>query len=157
MNLTSSQLVACDPFLFLSSPKRDYQKGGEVIVVVTLANFTQGPLVVNKRLQIILDYMYREMYELEFHIVGPDGTPLARYSITEDRLWPYPRAEDFAELLPTRRWERKIRLSEYFDFSEKGSYLISVEYHNDHDGHQFGVDAWTGKLRSSSIEVVIKG
>jgi hypothetical protein len=156
MDSTGNQLVTFDPFLSLSSPKRNYQKGEDIVVVVALANFAQRTLVVNKRLQIILDYMYREMYELQFHIVGPDEMPLVRHSIVEDRLWPYPRAEDFSELLPMGRWEEKIRLSHYFSFSEIGRYLVTVEYHNDHDGHQFGVDAWMGKLRSSSIEIVIQ-
>jgi hypothetical protein len=157
MDSINGQLVACNPFLLLSSPKRDYQKNEQVIIVVTLANFTQSALVVNKRLQMIFDYKYREAYELQFQIIRPDGMPLAPRFITEDRLCPYPGPEDFAELLPARQWKQEIRLDRYFNFSEKGLYLISAEYHNDHDGHQFGVDAWTGKLRSSSIEVIIKG
>jgi hypothetical protein len=157
MGLTDNQLVTFDPFLSLSSPKRDYRKGEDVIVVVALANFTQWRLVVNKRLRTMLYRMhkYREIYELQFEVIGPNGMPLAQLDFM-DRMPPLPGAEDFAELLPTGRWEQEVRLGEYFDFSEKGRYQVTVEYHNDHDGHQFGVDAWIGKLRSSSIEVVIQ-
>ena len=155
MDSSGSQLASLAPSLLLSSPKRDYRKGEEVIVTVGLANFTPRPLVVNKRLQMIFDYEYLEAYELGFQIIGPRGTPIAPRMVTEDRLWPYPQPDDFVELLIGAQWQKEIPLSLYFDLSESGSYEIIAKYHNSHNGHQFGFDAWTGELRSPPVEVVI--
>ncbi len=152
---TNGQLVPFAPSLLLSSPKRDYCKGESVIVTVTLANLTPRTLIVNKRLQMIFDYKYHEAYELRFQVIGPSKTPVAPRMIIEDRLWPYPKQDDFMELPPGDQWQREIMLSTYFDFSQDGMYQIVAEYHNDHDGHQFGLDAWTGELRSPPLEVSI--
>lgn len=152
---TDGQLKPSAPSLLLSSSKREYYGGEKVIITITLANFTHRALVVNKRLQMIFDYKYREAYELRFRITGPNSTPIAPRKVTEDRLWPYPRSDDFVELLPGAQWQQGVTLSTYFDFSQAGVYQIVAEYHNDYDGHQFGLSAWTGELRSPPLEVHI--
>jgi hypothetical protein len=122
--------------------------------VVTLANFTQQPLVVNKRLRMIPDYRYREAYELWFHVIGPDSMPIAPIKVMENwRRW-YITPEDFVELPAGGQWQQEVTLSSYFDF-ESGMYQIVAEYHNDYDGQQFGLDAWTGELRSLPLEVLV--
>ena len=152
---TNSQLNSSAPLLFLSSSKHEYYIGEKVIITVILTNSTHRALVVNKRLQMIFDYKYREAYELRFQITGPSNIPITPRRVIEDRLWPYPRSNDFAELLPGDQWQQKVTLSAYFDFSQAGVYQIVAEYHNDHNGHQFGLNAWTGELRSPPLEVHI--
>lgn len=151
----AGQIVAITPSLLLSSRKSHYNTEEKVIATVTLANFCDQPLVVNKRLQMIFDYKYREAYELKFQVLGPNEQPVAPYKIIEDRLWPYPKLVDFIELVPGGQWQRDIILSEYFDFSQSGMYKVVAEYHNCHDGHQFGLDAWTGELHSPTMDVFI--
>ncbi|MDY7041410.1 MAG: hypothetical protein SVX38_11155 [Chloroflexota bacterium] len=104
---------------------------------------------------MIFDYKYREAYELRFQVIGPSKKPIAPRMVIEDRLWPYPRPNDFTELPPGDQWQQEITLSTYFDLSQGGMYQIIAEYHNDHDGHQFGFDAWTGELHSPPLEVFI--
>lgn len=159
MDLTersSGQLMPFAPLLLLSSPKRSYREGEEVTVMVTLANFTQRTIVVNKRLRMLFDYKYCEVYELRFQINGPANIPVAPIKIMENwQRWDI-TPEDFVELPPSGQWQQTIMLSSYFDLSRKGTYQIVAEYHNSHNGHQFGFEAWTGELRSSPIEVVIR-
>ena len=152
---SSSQPVVRAPSLLLRTPKRDCRKGEKIVVIVTLANFTQQPLVVNKRLRMIPDYRYREAYELWFHVIGPENTPIAPIKVMENWRQLYITPEDFVELAAGGQWQQNVTLSSCFDLSQRGVYQIVAEYHNDYDGRQFDLDAWTGELRSLPLEVVI--
>lgn len=153
--MDNSQLMVYAPSLILSSLKRCYCEDEKVVVTVALANFTQQPLVINKRLRMIFDYKYREAYELQFQVVGPDKILIAPIEILENwRRW-HLTPDDFVELSPGEQWQQEIVLSMYFDFSRSGLYQIVAKYHNDYDGHQFGLDAWTGELCSPPVEVLI--
>lgn len=155
MELDNSKLISCKPSLFLNSLKSEYCQGEKVLITVVLANPNPQPLVVNKRFQMIVDYKYREAYELRFEIIKPNRAFAEPRMILEDRLWPYPRSDDFAELPPNSQRQKEVTLTSYFDFSQCGSYQVVAEYHNDHDGHEFGWTAWIGELRSSSLEVIV--
>jgi hypothetical protein len=153
---SSGKLVPFAPSLLLSSFKRHYREGEQVMVMAALANFTTKALVVNKRLRMFVDYQYSELFELRFQIIGPDNAPIAPVKVMENwQQWDI-IPEDFVELLPSGQWRQEIVLSSYYDLSWRGVYRIIAEYHNGHAGHRFGLDAWTGELRSAPIEVVIR-
>jgi hypothetical protein len=152
---SAEQLVSLAPILLLSSLKHLYDIGEGVIVTVALANLTQQPLVINKRLQMIFDYKYREAYELKFEVTGPDEKLIKPRMIIEDRLQPHPKSSDFVNLSAGSQWQQEVLLSRYFNFTKSGLYRIVTEYHNSHDGQQFGFNAWVGELHSQPVDIFI--
>ena len=162
------------PDLVLQAVSEEYLLGERIEISAALVNHSPMALVVNYRFQMIWDYKYREAYELQFDVLGPQGEEILPRKIIEDRLVPYPKKKDFVYLDPGDSRQRTVVISDYFDFDDAGIYQISAEYHNDHtewrdytEWHPdslvrgeglkiIPVDAWTGTIRSNSIQLRVK-
>ena len=162
------------PDLVLQAVSEEYLLGKRIEINVALVNHSPVALVVNCRFQMIADFRYREIFELLFDVLGPQGEEKLPRKIIEDRLVPYPKKKDFVFLDPGDSRQRTIAISDYFDFDDAGIYQISAEYHNNHtewrdytewNPHSLvrgeglkiiHVDAWTGTVRSNSIQLRVK-
>lgn len=150
---THLSLVA--PSLFLEIPNTMLRLREECVAKVSLVNTNQMALVVNGRFQIIPDDKYPEAFELAFSVFGLDHMlPILPLSVVEDRLLAYPQQGDYVYLEPYGRHSRILTLSAYFNLESPGAYKVIATYHNDHTGHEFGLNAWTGKLVSSPISFI---
>lgn len=133
------------------SLKDSYAKHESVVIKVFLFSYSDDPLWVNSRMALNRPAGIGEM---SFRILGPSGDVVpfqARVRIGAAER------DEFAVLHPWRCIGRQYDLDSNFEFdlSSSGQYQLTAEYHNDDDGGEWDLDAWTGSLQADMIRFEI--
>jgi len=126
-----------------------YAKGRDVVVRVFLFNFGEDPITVNSRLAL---NAFGLPGEVSFHLAGPSGRPVpfvAKVNVGE------PHAEDFSTIAPWHCVGRQYELDSYFRITRPGQYRLTATYRNETPEGGARWKAWTGTLRSNTIEFAV--
>lgn len=121
-----------------------------VQVEIRLTNNSDRVLYISRRMRFIPEMPLNEINDLSFQVVDPHGTSIQPYFQLIPRITSVtPPVTDFVALQPLTVHSRIIELSEFFGFEEAGKYSVTVEYQNLYDGAEYGIVAWTGKIKSA--------
>jgi hypothetical protein len=141
--------------LTVTSERPSYSRGAPIPLTVTLRNISTAGVWVNGRMGV--GYEDSPVRELYFTVYTADGQvlPVPDESRTDVHRMP-PRKDDFRHLEPRQSIATVVDLSMWYPFPGAGRYRIVFIYENIWDGKQFGVDAWTGRVSSEPVSLVVE-
>jgi hypothetical protein len=132
-----------------------FRRGASIPIVLTLANTSTTPLWVNRRIGVgYQDSLFREVYFTVTDAVTGAVVPVADKDRADAHRLPPSRA-DFAELAPGAMRSERIDLAIWFRFPRAGRYRVAFTYHNDADGAEHELRAFTGVVAAAPIELAI--
>jgi hypothetical protein len=95
--------------------------------------------------------------ELFFTVYASDGRVLPVLDeVRVDAHRMPPRKEDFRELAPGSTVTAVVDLNRWYRFSAPGMYRVVITYENTWDLSEGGVTAWTGRVDSSPLPLLIE-
>jgi hypothetical protein len=141
--------------LMVTSERTSYSRGAPIPLTVTLRNISTVGVWVNGRMGV--GYEDNPVRELYFTVYTADGQvlPVPDEARTDVHRMP-PRKDDFRYLEPGQSIATVVDLSIWYPFPGAGRYRIVFTYENVWDGKQFGVDAWTGRVSSEPVSLVVE-
>jgi hypothetical protein len=107
-----------------SVPVTRAERGQLLQTEVTLANASNHPLWVNKRLTLNTDEAAPYAREVWIKVLGPKQTPVPYHCITDVAL---PKPDDYVVLKP-RDHVRRTDEMDCFDLSSPGTYVLMAKY-----------------------------
>lgn len=122
----------------LTIAKPEVRIGSRIAAFIDFVNGSDSPIVVNLALHTFGDC------ELRFEARDPSGSRMIPNVILAGRrLKPY-NSRDFEKIALRGKYRLEIRLNDWFDFREPGTYELKVAYWNKYQGVWLGAPVWTG-------------
>lgn len=141
--------------LIVTSERASYSRGAPIPLTVMLRNISTAAVLVNGRMGVAYeDSVVRELY---FTVSTADGQvlPVPNEARTDVHRMP-PRKDDFRYLGPGQTLATVVDVTMWYPFPWAGRFSIVFTYENIWDGKQFGIDAWTGRVSSDPVSLVIE-
>jgi len=141
--------------LRVTSERTSYSRSIPIPLTVTLRNISTAAVLINGRLGVgYEDSVVRELY---FTVYTADGQvlPVPNEARTDVHRMP-PRKDDFRYLEPGQTLATEVDVTMWYPCSRTGRYSIVFTYENTWDGKQFGIDAWTGRVSSEPVSLVVE-
>ena len=149
--MTSGCLARSNEFLVTLEFEASSVLNEEIYAVVSVQNVRSQPILVNSRMSpnhLGIPAFFRD---LTFSISAPDGNKLIFQPKVHVRDI---QDEDFVWLEPTEQISQTYDLSDYYEFSQVGTYRIQVTYENVIVPENME-SVWVGVIESDTVEFVI--
>jgi hypothetical protein len=139
--------------LLLQNKLSSYSLKSPVIVYLIFRNETTEELIINLRLTVGL-ILGNKKSDLEFIAFNGEGQRILPKIRTRLFKGPIDSLEsDYAILKPGKDYTKKYDLSGHLHLKEADSYLVSALYRNSQVGAEYGLQAWTGELKSNPLKI----
>ena len=123
----------------------------EISVVASVLNVSAQPILVNSRMNPNHEDAPAIVRDITFSISAPDGNKLIFQPKVHVRDI---QDEDFVWLEPAEQISQTYDLSDYYEFSQVGTYRIQVTYENVIVPENME-SVWVGVIESDTVEFVI--
>lgn len=145
------------PLVFTATPVDSVAKlGMSVTVQVALRSAATEPIWVNKRMGMgYEDSLIREL----FCTIRDESTgrplPVSEDERVDAHRLP-PTRKDFEQLRPGEEVTAVVNLATWHPFRQPGVYRVELIYENQFDGHEFGLQAFTGAVRAEPVTIKLE-